>query len=75
MFENVDGKQFIDVSAEMGQDFLRSGYQRGSAFVDLNNDGFLDVVVNLIEPKTAHPAEFRRQWRPLAVAPPDRPQE
>ena len=45
MFENVDGKTFIDVSEEMGKDFLRKGYQRGSAFGDLNNDGSLDIVV------------------------------
>jgi len=45
MFENVDGKTFIDVSDEMGKDFLRKGYQRGSAFGDLNNDGSLDIVV------------------------------
>jgi hypothetical protein len=45
MFENVDGKNFLDVSEEMGKDFLRKGYQRGSAFGDLNNDGSLDIVV------------------------------
>ena len=45
MFENLDGKSFVDVSGEMGQDFLRKGYQRGSAFGDLNNDGSLDIVV------------------------------
>ncbi|MGE5052534.1 MAG: CRTAC1 family protein [Acidobacteriota bacterium] len=45
MFENVDGKTFIDVSSELGKDFLRKGYQRGSAFGDLNNDGALDIVV------------------------------
>jgi len=45
MFENVDGKTFLDVSDEMGKDFLRKGYQRGSAFGDLNNDGSLDLVV------------------------------
>ncbi|MGA2039485.1 MAG: CRTAC1 family protein [Bryobacteraceae bacterium] len=45
MFENVDGKSFVDVSEEMGRDFLHKGYQRGSAFGDLNNDGSLDIVV------------------------------
>jgi hypothetical protein len=51
MFENVDGKSFVDVSGEMGKDFLRKGYQRGSAFCDLNNDGALDIVVtSLNEP-------------------------
>jgi hypothetical protein len=45
MFENVDGKSFTDVSKDMGADFLRVGFQRGSAFADFNNDGFLDVVV------------------------------
>jgi len=51
MFENVDGKSFVDVSEEMGKDFLHKGYQRGSAFSDLNNDGALDIVVtSLNEP-------------------------
>jgi hypothetical protein len=45
MFRNLDGKQFQDVSGEMGKDFLRAGYQRGSAFGDLNNDGGQDLVV------------------------------
>jgi hypothetical protein len=29
----------------MGPDFRTLGYQRGSAFVDLNNDGSVDLVV------------------------------
>ena len=45
MFENADGKTLTDVSEKMGPDFLFAGYQRGSAFVDLNNDGFMDIVV------------------------------
>ncbi len=45
MFENAGGGQFQDVSAAMGKDFLRTGYQRGSAFGDLNKDGFEDIVV------------------------------
>lgn len=45
MFQNVDGKTLTDVTAQMGPDFGFIGYQRGSAFVDLNNDGFMDLVV------------------------------
>ena len=45
MFRNVGGKQFTDVSAQMGTGFLRMGYQRGAAIGDLNNDGFEDLVV------------------------------
>jgi hypothetical protein len=45
MFENVAGKRFLDVSEEMGAGFLHMGFQRGSAFADLNNDGAMDIVV------------------------------
>jgi hypothetical protein len=45
MFRNIEGKVFADVSEAMGKDFLRVGFQRGSAFGDLNNDGWLDLVV------------------------------
>jgi hypothetical protein len=45
MFENIDGKTLVDATGKMGPDFAFTGYQRGSAFVDLNNDGFLDLVV------------------------------
>jgi hypothetical protein len=45
LFQNVDGKRFIDVSKDMGEYFARRGYQRGAAFADLNNDGFIDIVV------------------------------
>jgi hypothetical protein len=45
LFENVDGKEFRDVSNQVGADFSHAGFQRGSAFVDLNNDGFQDLVV------------------------------
>ena len=45
LFENIDGKRFQDVSAQMGEHFERKGYQRGAAITDLNNDGLLDLVV------------------------------
>jgi hypothetical protein len=51
MFENEDGKTFIDVTENMGPDFGFVGYQRGSAFVDLNNDGFMDLVVTSLGEK------------------------
>jgi hypothetical protein len=45
MFRNVNGKYFADVTQELGPDFTGAGFQRGSAVVDLNNDGFMDLVV------------------------------
>jgi hypothetical protein len=51
MFLNHDGKTLSDVSAQMGPDFGTVGYRRGSAFVDLNNDGFMDIVVTALGEK------------------------
>jgi len=51
MFRNVDGKTLVDASGEMGPDFGHVGYQRGSTFVDLNNDGFMDLVVTSLNEK------------------------
>jgi enediyne biosynthesis protein E4 len=51
MFQNIDGSRLADVTESMGPDFNFVGYQRGSAFVDLNNDGFLDLVVTSLNEK------------------------
>ena len=45
ILRNLAGKKFRDISRQLGQDFLREGFQRGAAFGDLNNDGFQDIVV------------------------------
>ena len=51
MLKNIDGTSFENVSEELGPDFLRMGYQRGSAFADLNDDGFMDIVVTSLNEK------------------------
>jgi len=51
MWRNVEGKTFVDATDKMGADFSFLGYRRGSAFVDLNNDGFMDLVVTSLGEK------------------------
>jgi hypothetical protein len=70
MFENTGGKTFVDVSADMGKDFQRFGYQRGSAFGDLNNDGAMDLVVTSLNARPRilmNSADSGNHWLLLAL--------
>jgi len=51
MLKNLDGTKFVSVSETLGPDFLRKGYQRGSAIADLNDDGFMDLVITSLNEK------------------------
>jgi enediyne biosynthesis protein E4 len=71
MFENSGGKTFTDVSGELGRDFLRTGYQRGSAFGDLNNDGATDLVVTSLNERPRilmNSGGSGNHWLTLALA-------
>ncbi|MCL5743157.1 MAG: CRTAC1 family protein, partial [Acidobacteria bacterium] len=48
MMRNVKGR-FEDVSEHCGPAFQRRMASRGAAFGDLNNDGFVDVAINVLD--------------------------
>jgi enediyne biosynthesis protein E4 len=45
LFRNLSGGKFEEVTAQMGAAFAASRVARGAAYGDINNDGFLDVLV------------------------------
>ena len=58
MLRNLEGRRFDDVSEQLGADFVPKGFQRGSAFGDLDGDGFQDIVVTSLGRRAAHPDEL-----------------
>jgi hypothetical protein len=48
LYRNLGHLKFEDVSSQAGSDFMRPAAHRGAAFGDLNNDGKVDIVVNVI---------------------------
>ena len=45
LFRNLGGGKFQEVTAQMGKAFAAPRVARGAAYADIDNDGFLDVLV------------------------------
>jgi enediyne biosynthesis protein E4 len=45
LFRNLSGGKFQEVTAQMGESFATPRVARGAAYADIDNDGFLDVLV------------------------------
>jgi hypothetical protein len=48
LFRNKGNLMFEDLSARVGADFARPAAHRGAAFGSFNNDGKIDIVVNVL---------------------------
>ena len=72
MWQNQTGKNFADVSGTLGPDFPRVGYQRGSAFADLNNDGWQDLIVTSLNERPRIMLNSRQRVQSLAAPRSDR---
>lgn len=45
LFRNLGGGKFTEVTAQMGAGFDASKVARGAAYADIDNDGFLDILL------------------------------
>jgi len=45
LFRNLGGGKFVEVTEQMGAAFAASKVARGTAYADIDNDGFLDVLL------------------------------
>jgi enediyne biosynthesis protein E4 len=46
LFRNLGGGKFQEVTAQMGPSFVAPRVARGAAYADIDNDGYLDVLIS-----------------------------